>query len=591
MKSKILMAVLVLILISLWGCDLEEQTSHTMIQVSLQQTDGCTIQMNSLWVEPGDDAVFLLDMENGYSLASTDYDGSYSAQLKEGMLELTLENIRYPTRVQLELTSRYATITYLPNGGSGSETIRTYDLTYHIRPNTSIGTDIYSRDGYTLVGWNTESDGSGQRIGLGSRVSCRGRLTLYAQWEQWTDAADFSYITTEQGTVTITGYTGSAEKVVIPAVIEGKYVTAISAFAFENCGAKHVILPVTMDEIAADAFVDCALEQLTVFDNIQSISDACFTGCENLQTLYINAIEAPYGYDYRKESVYADKVDILIEAQGQQKLVFYAGCSMWYNLDGLDASRALDGEYQIINMGLNGTVNSPVQMQIMGAFLEEGDVLLHSWELGSKHQLMEVEDMRDTDGILWCGIEYNYDLFALVDLRTVGGVFDSWCNYLDMKKTQTTYQQYYTDENDQLYLDQYGCVPIYRDSTLENLADPVRLDPNYIDAAGMNRLQAYYDWYQDLGVTVYISYACLNMDEVPVEQQGNVELMDALVKETVAAMNGPRVISNLEDYLFTHDDFYDTNYHLRTTAVKENTQRWLRDLLAQMEADAMLPND
>mgnify|MGYP006922394569 CR=1 FL=1 len=103
-------------------------------------------------------------------------------------------------------------------------------------------------------------------------------------------------------------------------------------------------------------------------------------------------MEAPFGYAWRKESCYADKMDLLILTQGQRQVKSSAalhrahwayrvtppagtltrlprptasGCSMWYNLDGLQAQQALGDGYRVVNLGLNGTVNSPVQMQIL----------------------------------------------------------------------------------------------------------------------------------------------------------------------------------------------------------------------------------
>ena len=38
------------------------------------------------------------------------------------------------------------------------------------------------REGYVLIGWNTEADGSGTSYTNGQRVSFDGDITLYAQW-------------------------------------------------------------------------------------------------------------------------------------------------------------------------------------------------------------------------------------------------------------------------------------------------------------------------------------------------------------------------------------------------------------------------
>ncbi len=583
MKRVILLTFSVFLVILLTSC--QRYDSENRVQVTILDTDGCTIAKNGIWVIPGEDAVFMLDLEYGYSLAETDYSGTYRTTVKGTRLELTLENVQYPTKVRLQLTNRYCSITYSPNGGNGSEQTISYDTSVHLRPNTATGYDLFAREGYVLESWNTEPDGSGTRVGLGSRVSVQNALTLYAQWLPWADAEDFTWIADE--TATITGYHGNHETLVIPEMIDGKYVTAVAAGAFSGCEFSHLVLPKTMDYVAENAFTNCAVETVTIFDNIISIHDASFLNCTQLKTLRINAIEAPYGYAYRKESVYADKVDLLIHAQGEQKIVFYGGCSMWYNLDGYRANQALGNQFTIINMGLNGTANSPVQMQIMAAFLEAGDILFHTPELSSKQQLLIGQGMSTHDDKLWCGLEYNYDLFTLVNLQTVGGCFDSLCSYLDMKDKSTTYRQTYTDASGYTYCDSFGCLSVYRTETQEELSDKVYLDPAYMDPQAMTRLQEYYNQFANMGVTVYVSYACINMDAVPEAQQKNVDLMDTLFSASIEQMNGPVLISRLSDYLYRNNDFYDTNYHLLSDSATNNTELWLRDLLIQLEKDGL----
>ena len=107
----------------------------------------------------------------------------------------------------------------------------------------------------------------------------------------------------------------------------------------------------------------------------------------------------------------------------------------------------------------------------------------------------------------------------------------------------------------------------------------------------MKRLENSYARIQEKGVTVYVSYACVNLDAVPVEQQGNVQKMDQAFSAHIAGMEGVTLISHLEDYIYHNDDFYDTNYHLLTRPAQENTARWLRDLRAQMERDGIWEPD
>lgn len=590
MKKVLLAALFLLCLVPLSACG-EEDAPDTVL-VFLEESSGFAVERNGLRVPVGEDAVFALTLDRGWSLADTDYPGQADISVSGRAATLTLREVQYPARVRLSLTSRYCTVTYDANGGQpvpggALQASKTYDLTQRARPNTALGTDLFVREGYTLAGWNTAPDGSGDAVGLGSRVTVTGgALTLYAQWARWTDEADFTWRRTEDG-VAVTGCQGKDGVVVIPERLGGLPVVAVEAGAFDGCAAQELIFPPTLREIEPGAFRNCAVRTVTLFDNIEAVSDSSFENCPSLNTLRVNAVEAPFGYAWRKESCYADKVDRLILTQGRKRAVFYGGCSMWYNLDGLQMQRALGEGYAVVNLGLNGTVNSPVQMQILGAFLEEGDIVIHTPELSSRQQLLLQTAMGEHDGSLWCGIENNYDLFALVNLTTVDGALDSLCRYLSRKDARTSYGQSYRDEQDQPYTDQFGCVPFFRSGTADDLPDRVYLDPAFLDGGSLARLGEYYAWFQSKGARVYLSCACVNLDAVPEEQRGNVPLMDRLLREAAGKMEGVALISSLEDYLYRNSDFFDTNYHLVTQAAQKNTALWLRDLRAQMERDGV----
>ena len=123
--------------------------------------------------------------------------------------------------------------------------------------------------------------------------------------------------------------------------------------------------------------------------------------------------------------------------------------------------------------------------------------------------------------------------------------------------------------------------------TKDNLTDRAGLDLNYVNQDVMALLDGYYTGWKNRGITVYASYACMNMDAVPEEERENVQPMDTAVRNAFAGMKGAVLISSLEDFLFENADFYDTNYHLLTAQAKENTAVWLRDLTAQMTADGI----
>ena len=588
--KKAVIYVLILAFVCGLLCACEQTNFQQKILVTLVETDDFTVEENGIWIDPGQAARFTIRMNAGCELTDTDYDGLYYIWKENGVTKLELRNVYYPTRVNAQVTRYYRRITYDPNGGIGDRSTVTYDTSVHTRPNTAIGTDVYTRDGHTLIGWNTASDGIGEAVGLGSRITVpESGLTLYAQWASWTDASQFTWETVSDG-IRITGYLGNDEQVVIPETLEDLPVTVIASGAFTGSSLREVILPKSLVTLEAGAFTDCALEAVRLFDNIENISDGSFLRCPELHTLYINAIEAPYGYSFRRESMYADKVDMLINAQGQKKLVFYAGCSMWYNLNGQTAQNALP-DYKVINMGLNGTVNSYILMQILSHYLEPGDIFFHTPELSSDQQFLTAIDMDNNADILWAALEYNYDLLTLVDFRGIDNFFGSFRDYLAMKSEETAYRQQYRDDEGRTYLDSTGSLPFERVGQTEVLPEEeaVHLDPEIIQGRDLSLLQSFYEDFSQRGIHVYISYACLLYTSVPEAQQDNVALVDGLLRDAIGAMEGPVLVSTLWDYLYERSEFYNSAYHLQSTVVDANTALWLRDLKKQMTRDGLLP--
>ena len=560
-----------------------EAVASRQIQVSIVETGDFSVEENGQWIEPGGTVVFTVRTGEGVAITGAQYDGDYALSYGDGVVSLELQNVRYPQRVELELSTEVKTVIYESNGGGQEAVSRIYSTEVHLRPNTE--TDLFSRPGYTLIAWNTEPDGSGIRVGLGSRVTVEGHsLTLYAQWAQWTDTERFQYAVEETG-VTILRYMGNDTVVAVPEEIDGLPVTAIASSAFVGVEAEELILPSSVKTVEDGAFKLCGFHTLTIFDNIESISDAAFESCYNFTTLRINAVEDPYGCQYRRESLLADKVDMLIAAQGQRKLICYGGCSMWYNLDGQMLQEAVGESYKVINMGLNGVVNSLVQMEILLEYMEPGDVLFHTPELYSREQLLLDTGMDDNDDKLWCGLEYNYDLLTCVDVSQIDGLFDSLCIYLDMKRTGGSYQDEYTDTQGRRYLDSTGSIPFERSEPAGSFGkDPTGLDPTYLEN-GLPLLGEYYERFRQKEISVFASYACVNLDGVPAEQQGNMARMDALFRAAVESGGCAVLVSDLEDYLFSQADMYDTHYHLLSEAARRNTENWIRDLLPYLDTE------
>lgn len=99
---------------------------------------------------------------------------------------------------------------------------------------------------------------------------------------------DFAWTRTTGG-VSITGYTGSAEKLVIPGTICGFPVRGIAVAAFKGCRSlTEVAMPDTIRMIQRGAFADCAnLQKIHLSNGVSRLFAASFSGCAALREVNI----------------------------------------------------------------------------------------------------------------------------------------------------------------------------------------------------------------------------------------------------------------------------------------------------------------
>jgi hypothetical protein len=128
-----------------------------------------------------------------------------------------------------------------------------------------------------------------------------GLLLLTASGAQ----AQFKHVATN-GTITITGYTGSSATVIIPSTIDGLPVTSIGASAFFIKPIKSITIPASVTFIGDYAFEDCALLRSVYFEGNApavggpyafEVHSQCQTTAYYLADTsgWSNDINAPYG--------------------------------------------------------------------------------------------------------------------------------------------------------------------------------------------------------------------------------------------------------------------------------------------------------
>lgn len=550
---------------------------------------------NTFFVKTGEDLTVTVEPDDGWFLSSSDYAGS-DILYGGTTAQITLPAVRRSQRVRLTFLEASGTIVYDANGGdflraAEDIVIEPYDLSHHIRQNTNIGKELV-REGYTLLGWNTSPDG-GEHIGPGSRVSVNGgeTLLLYAEWAKQSDAADFVRRPSADGAgVTITGYTGEADTLCVPAALDGLPVTRINRDAFVGVTAETVILPNTIKAVERQAFRNCALKELYLSDNIESIWDESFADCPYFATLRINAVEPPKWTDYDRHSNFADKYDILIKHRDSKKVVVFGGSGSYFSVDTKQMTDELaDRGYVVINMAVNANFNAYMQLGMIEPYLRAGDILIHIPETGAAQMMAET---RISDIRIWHGLESNFDLVSLIDIRGVDNIFDSFTSFNVMRSTRKdrSYADYVRNIDE---LGNWGYEDVrtgefttYKKErgTNDPFTHEAVIEPQYLAGEAAERRKAVYGEFAEKGVHVFLSNAALNVDGLAYEMFGGggdegeklrrcfefARGFDALNEQTFPEY---AILVGIAECLYAGGRFFNSDYHLGSPAAAEHTRR------------------
>jgi hypothetical protein len=106
-------------------------------------------------------------------------------------------------------------------------------------------------------------------------------------------------LATNDGAITITGYSGPGGAVTIPSATNGLSVVSIESYAFQSCASlTNITIPNTVTNIGDDAFLDCTnLTSITIPDSVTSIGWETFRDCSSLASVTIPDSVTELGLD------------------------------------------------------------------------------------------------------------------------------------------------------------------------------------------------------------------------------------------------------------------------------------------------------
>ena len=578
--------------VGLVGCGQDKAKKEDLCHIVMEAGEGYQVADPVRTIHTGSDVSFTVTLEDNWEILGTDYHGKMRITEEDcgKTVEIVLRDVDYSESICIQAEKGKYEIVYDANGGtaisSKSDRVSVCYRGTHQRINTSIGTDIFKRDGYTLTGWNTRADGSGQAVGLGSRVEWSEGLVLYAQWSQWSPEEDFTY-KKEGDFAAITGYTGKEQEICVPVVLGGLPVRTIREQAFADTDCKTVILPPGIYEIEKWAFKDSQLEQLYFYDDLTKVSDYAFQGCDFLSTLHINAIEAP-AYSGNYFDMFQDKYDRLLSLKDKKKIILFSGSSTRFGYDSEMIDQAFP-DYEVVNMGVFAYSPALPQLELILPCMKEGDILLDSPEFDAANRQFCYQ--RELDYAAFAMMESNYDAFAGLDIREYTQVFTAFTAYqaarqdMERKDYNVSASEYDEDGNkvDSPSYNEYGDYVVYRPNSAKETPVyglPVNYTVNafpketYIDS-----INEEFARFLDRGIKVYFTYSprnkyALSEESMPEERAR----LDEYFKQNLKIP----VISELEDSLYTGTYLYGTDNHLSTEGVQIRTEKVIWDLKEQL---------
>ena len=497
-------------------------------------------------------------------------------------------------------------IIYHANGGTiaglpGKDSAAAFfPLDFYYCPSTLPDTGYFEREGYMLVGYTEDPDGTGKYYGPGwkivpdseelnnaegDNVFVKNEKDLYCKWVPFSPVSDFEYAVSGDAVI-IKKYLADGGSVAIPDRIDGKKVGAIAANAFAGKSVREICIPKYVEIIYDGAFGNCAeLKTVYLSDSVLEMRDDAFSGCTGLTTLNLLAVRNP-GYSSAQHGTCGSiKYDRLMTAKNK-KMIIVGGSNLLYGINSGLLEEKLGGEYTILNMGTTVYYIAMFSLDIISKAVGSGDCVVIAPEL-FEYQL----GGNEFNATMWQCLETLYGAVAGVDISRYGLVFTSFTefNRARAKLSEKSYSQHKKD------VDRYGEADTVRDETTENykvrqasfrnangqysFLDGVKLVKKY----GAN-LNASFDIMLAKGCKTLVSFASTDrcsLKEDSGSYNGRVEIPpDTLVYDKAMDdyLHAER-ISVVRDYIFEPECFYDSSYHLTTESRDMRTELLARDIL------------
>ncbi len=472
-------------------------------------------------------------------------------------------------------------IEYKANGGvvSGYASDTWYDevsTAVFSCPNTLAETGLFVREGHVLLEYNTKADGTGTAIPCGGKFVPTGDVTtLYCIWVPYSDPTHFTYEDNGHG-MTITGYTGDDDRLVIPERIGNKSVNRISWGAVVNKDFTTLVIPKSVEVVENGAFQDCgSMETLYLFDSVKQIYDDAFTDRSGWKKLRLGAVRAPR-FSNHEDATFCRKWEkLLLDSLSDTKnLVVCSGSSSYYGLDTPLLEELLDHEYSVINFGNVATCSVSFFMDGVADFLQSDDIIVQAPETAYGGEMGDPYFF----WVIYRIIEHSYDfLYHVDDIGLYYNVLNALTEYNSYREHMEplSYDIFCTN------VDENGDITLNMPNGPDDAYFGVQISFWHIDGGWLQNLNTIHDRImEETGCRIYFSFAPFNYNAVAGDSRdtGTHDTLDNMLKETLHVP----VISYVWDYVMEGHLMYNSDYHPAEEGRGIRTRQLAEDILAQL---------
>lgn len=468
-------------------------------------------------------------------------------------------------------------VCYYSNGGSINNNesqndclIQKVNLGKHLYPSTIPQNGTFSKEGYVLTEYASESDGSGKITNIGQRAFSDAKIIkLYVQWSKETDASVFTFTELSDG-VYVTAYTGNEETLTIPAKYNGQDVVGIMQDAISSAKVNTVVLPETIKVIQDNAFNNCSsLKTVYLYDTVTQMTDNSFSGCP-IETVCLNSV-----YDLKYFAEGAGKLELLYSQKdaATNRLVLLSGSSGIYGLDAKLLQSSLKKEFKVVNFGLQIAIPGSFSMRMMKDYLHTGDIVLFAPECEFKQfgNTLTTNTFIKYDGA--------YTTMRNVDISEYSSFFTALSLY-SMAKTNDT--EHLNSDINQFY-DNNG------DSTNTHVFEPFA--PTYTFKSPTERKEMTTEVYKkfndaihmlnEKGVKIYLSFAPFCTEAC--NEEVTTEMLDAYSK-TLADNLDVICISSQSAQNYPMKYFFEM-FHMTAEGRKIRTEKLSQEINDQFDKE------